>query len=82
MSGFGLGQQGDIPYSNSNIQTSVTTKGEDKRPFARLSDTESAGSGGEDGIEMNNFDDGAILVTKEFRILNKEEEQGYYKTGR
>ncbi|KAI1422517.1 hypothetical protein F5Y12DRAFT_799495 [Xylaria sp. FL1777] len=71
-----LGHRGsNMPGLASNIQTSVTTRrGEDTRPFARLSDTESSGSVGEDAMELNNFDNGGILITKEFRILNKDQE--------
>ncbi|KAI0426553.1 hypothetical protein F5Y09DRAFT_59965 [Xylaria sp. FL1042] len=71
-----LGRQvNNVQCLSSNIQTSITTRREEKRPFTRLYDRDLSRSDDEDGIELGDFDSSKIVVTKEFRILNRDEEQ-------
>ncbi|KAI0805633.1 hypothetical protein GGR55DRAFT_267924 [Xylaria sp. FL0064] len=75
LSNPGLGGQGNNVHSlSSNLQTSVTTRRGEKRPFTRLYDRDSSRRGGENPIELGNFDNSKIVVTKEFQILHRDEE--------
>ncbi|KAI1272202.1 hypothetical protein F5Y07DRAFT_380485 [Xylaria sp. FL0933] len=70
-----LGRQRNNVHSlSSNMQTSVTARREEKRPFTRLYDRDSPRRGGEGPIELGDFDNSKIVVTKEFQILHRDEE--------